>query len=118
MKIKAIILTLILVLAVSVSFVEAAYKYDAKDKRDPFTPLIDRNGSLLPEYRPAATAVTLNLEGIVWSGAGDSYAVISGMVLRSGETIGDYTIKKIERSRVILGRAGEETVLNLRGEEE
>jgi len=117
-KIKAIILTLIFVLAVSVSSGEAVFKYDAKDKRDPFTPLIDKDGNPLPDYRPASTAVTLNLEGIVWSEEGDSYAIISGTVLRSGETIGDYTVKKIERSRVILGRAGEESIINLRGEEE
>ncbi len=118
MKIKAIILTLLFVLVISVSFSEAVFKYDAKYKRDPFTPLIDKEGNLLPEYRPAATAVTLNLEGIVWSEEGDSYAIISGAVLRVGETIGDYTVKKIERSKVILGRAGEDSIINLRGEEE
>lgn len=118
MKIKTIILTLVFVLAVSISSGEAVFKYDAKDRRDPFTPLIDKDGDLLPEYRPAATAVTLNLEGIVWSKEGDSYAIISGVVLRSGETVGDYTVKKIERSSVILGRAGEESIINLRGEEE
>jgi type II secretory pathway component PulC len=117
-KIKAIILTLTFVLTASVSFSEAVFKYDAKDKRDPFTPLIDKEGNLLPEYRPAATAVTLNLEGIVWSWEGDSYAIISGAVLRTGEMIGDYTVKKIERSSVILGRAGEDSMINLRGEEE
>jgi len=117
-KIKAIILTLIFVLVISVSFSEAVFKYDAKDKRDPLTPLIDKEGNLLPEYHPATTAVTLNLEGIVWSEEGDSYAIISGAVLRVGEMIGDYTVKKIERSRVILTRAGEVFTINLRGEEE
>jgi type II secretory pathway component PulC len=117
-KIKAVILTFIFVSVISVSFSEAVFKYDAKDKRDPLTPLIDKEGNLLPEYRPASTAVTLHLEGIVWSGEGDSYAIISGTVLRAGETIGDHMVKKIERSRVILNRAGEDSVINLRGEEE
>ena len=119
MKIRTVtILALIFILAISISFGENIFKYDPKDKRDPFTPLVDRDGNLLPEYRPATTAVTLNLEGIVWSEKGESYAIISGAVLREGEMIGDYTVKKIERSRVVLSRGGEISTINLGSEEE
>ncbi len=119
MKIKAIlILTLFAVAATSFSFSEGVFKYDSKNKRDPFIPLVDKEGNLLPEFRPVTATVELNLEGIVWSDKGESYAIISGVVLRAGEMIGDYTVKKIERSRVILTRAGEVFTINLRGEEE
>lgn len=118
MKIRVVIvLALFFALAISASFAEGAFKYDPKNKRDPFTPLIDKDGNLLPEYLSAATAVTLNLEGIIWSEKGESYAIISGAVLREGEMIGDYTVKKIERSRVVLIRGAEISAINLGSEE-
>ena len=93
-------------------------KYDAKDKRDPFRPLVDRDGNILPEVRPVTANVELNLEGIVWSRSGDSYAIVGGSVVRAGDILGDYKVKNIEKTRVILDRGGEESVINLRGEEE
>lgn len=113
-----IISAFLLILTASFSFGQNVFKYDPKNKRDPFIPLVDKEGNLLPEIRPASSAVELNLEGIVWSGNGDSYAIISGLVLRAGEMIGDYTVKNVERSKVILIRAGEIFTLNLSSEEE
>ncbi len=119
MRLTAVIISAFFIIsAVSLSFGQNVFKYDPKNKRDPFTPLVDRDGNLLPEYRPTTTAVTLNLEGIVWSEKGESYAIISGAVLREGEMIGDYTVKKIERSRVVLSRGGEISTINLGSEEE
>ncbi len=114
----AVALALFLVSAIAVCFSQAAFRYDANDKRDPFIPLVDKSGNLLPEFRPAGSQIELNLEGIVFSDKGDSYALISGEVLRAGDSIGDYKVIKIERNKVVLNRAGEEFVLNLRGEEE
>ena len=94
------------------------FKYDAKNMRDPFRPLIDRDGNILPELRPVTANIELNLEGIVWSRNGDSYAIVGGSVVRAGDVLGDYKVKTIEKTRVILDRNGEESVINLRGEEE
>lgn len=94
------------------------FKYDQKNKRDPFIPLVDKDGNLLPEIRSATEVVELNLEGIVWSETGDSYAIINGAVLRAGEIIGNYKVERVERSRVILWKGGAEEVLNLGSEEE
>ena len=94
------------------------FKYDAKNMRDPFRPLIDRDGNILPELRPVTANIELNLEGIVWSRNGDSYAIVGGSVVRAGDVLGDYKVKTIEKTRVILDRGGEESVINLRGEEE
>ncbi len=115
---KITALVFVFILAIPICFGENMFKYDPKNKRDPFTPLVDKDGNLLPEYHPVTTAVTLNLEGIVWSEKGESYAIISGVVLREGEMIGDYTVKKIERSRVVLSRGGEISTINLGSEEE
>lgn len=94
------------------------FKYDMKNKRDPFRPLVDKDGNILPEVRPVSAAVQLNLEGIVWSGKGNSYAILGGSVVRAGDLLGDYKVKTIEKSRVILERGNEESVINLRSEEE
>ena len=119
MRLIAVIISAFFIIsAVSLSFGQNVFKYDPKNKRDPFIPLVDKEGNLLPEFRPVTATVELNLEGIVWSDKGESYAIISGVVLRVGEMIGDYTVKKIEHSKVILSRAGEDFTINLRGEEE
>ncbi|MDD5073123.1 MAG: hypothetical protein PHX64_01440 [Candidatus Omnitrophica bacterium] len=94
------------------------FKYDPKNKRDPFRPLVDRDGNILPEMRAVTANVELTLEGIVWSRNGDSYAIVGGSVVRAGDILGDYKVKNIEKTRVILERDGEESVINLRGEEE
>lgn len=99
-------------------FGQEAFKYDPHGKRDPFFPLVDKDGNLLPEIRPVGSAVELNLEGILWDNKGDSYAIISGTVLRVGDVLGDYKIIKIEPRRVILSRGAEEITVNLSSEEE
>jgi len=94
------------------------FRYDSKNKRDPFRPLVDRNGNILPEAKPAAANVELHLEGIVWSAKGDSYAILGGMVVRTGDFLGDYKVKAVEKTKVILDRNGEISVINLGSEEE
>jgi len=116
-KLIALFITLI-ILATTFSFGQAIFKYDPHGKRDPFIPLIDRDGNLLPEIRPAGSTVEINLEGILWDQRGESYAIISGTVLREGDYFGDYKVINIERKRVILTRAGEEITINLSEEEE
>ena len=118
MRIKALIIFLI-VIAISPALLWSEnFKYDPKNKRDPFRPLVDKDGNILPEVRPVSATVELNLEGIVWSGKGDSYAILGGSVVRAGDLLGDYKVKAIEKSRVILERGNEESVINLRSEEE
>ncbi len=118
MRIKALIISLTVIVILPALLWSENFKYDPKNKRDPFRPLVDRDGNILPEVRPATTTVELNLEGIVWSGKGDSYAILGGSVVRAGDLLGDYKVKAIEKSRVILERGNEESVINLRSEEE
>jgi len=118
-KIIAVVLFILVIISTSsFLFGQGIFKYDPHSKRDPFIPLVDREGNLLPEIRPVSGVVELNLEGILWDNEGESYAVISGIVLRVGDMFGDYKVIKIERKRVILTRAGEEVTINLSSEEE
>lgn len=118
MRIKALIIFLIIIAASPALLWSESFKYDTNNKRDPFRPLVDKDGNILPEARPVTATVELNLEGIVWSRNGDSYAIVGGSVVRAGDILGDYKVKNIEKTRVILERGGEESVINLRGEEE
>lgn len=99
-------------------FSQEPFKYDPHGKRDPFSALVDKEGNLLPEARPVDSAVELNLEGILWDGKGDSYAIINGTVLKGGDLLGDYKVIKIEEKKVILSRGEEEISINLSSEEE
>lgn len=109
---------LIVFLAVPLLFGQAVFRYDHGNKRDPFRPLVDKDGNILPEARPASALLQLNLEGIVWSKGNDSYAIISGTVVKTGDMLGDYKVINISRNQVTLNRGGEDIVLTSRSEEE
>jgi len=108
---------LIMLMTMPLLFGQAAFKYDPGNNRDPFRPLVDKEGNVLPEARPVSAVMQLNLEGIVWSSSRDSYAIISGNVVKAGDILGDYKVVKINKNQVTLNRGGEDIVLT-RGEEE
>ncbi len=107
-----------LIAATYFSFGQGVFKYDLHGKRDPFIPLVDKEGNLLPEMRPIGSLEELNLQGILWNEKGESYAIISGTVLRVGDALLDYKVIKIEQKGVVLTRAGEEVTINLHVVEE
>ncbi|MFA5094222.1 MAG: hypothetical protein WC512_03170 [Candidatus Omnitrophota bacterium] len=115
---KMILAAILVFTVVPFVFAQPVFKYNVNNKRDPFRPLVDKDGNILPEARPANSSVQLNLEGIVWSEGGDSYALISGTVLRVGDILGDYKVIKITEDEVTLNRAGEDIVLISRSQEE
>ena len=55
----------------------------------------------------------LNLTGILF-GADDSLAVINNLILRVGETIGDFTVSEIKENSVTLKKEGQAITLELR----
>lgn len=108
---------LIMLVTMPLLFGQAAFKYDPGNNRDPFRPLVDKDGNILPEARPVSAVMQLNLEGIVWSSDRDSYAIVSGNVVKAGDMLGDYKVMRINKNQVVLNRGGEDIVLT-RGEEE
>ena len=77
---------------------EFVYK---KNKRDPFLPLVTEDGKLLQAFGGVALE-DVYLEGIIWDPEGGSIAMINGMILRQGETLGDFKILKIQKDQVVL----------------
>ena len=69
--------------------------------RDPFWPLVTKDGRLIRGFG-SVSFENLYLEGIVWDPYGSSIAMISGLILREGDSIGDFEVLKIESNRVTL----------------
>ena len=65
---------------------------DAVWGRDPFSGKI---------YSAASKGVNLELKGILWDEKSPS-ALIEGEIVKEGDTIGQYTVIKINKDRVIL----------------
>ncbi len=61
------------------------------------------------------TVEDLQLTGIVYGSANDSYALISGYLVRPGDMIAGYRVDSIEKDRVKLKRVGDVFVLVLGG---
>ena len=99
------------------------FNYDPKGRRDPFIPLVNREGLLLLE--PVVKKESLHqadrelyLEGIVYEPQGGSCAVINSEIVKAGDKIGDYQVLEVQRQKVVLGKAEEVLNLELRKEDE
>lgn len=101
------------------------FNYDPKGRRDPFTPLVNREGLLFePAVRKEnivsdiAADNALSLEGIVYEEGGSSCAIINSEIVQSGDKIGDYQVLEVQKQKVILGKAEEILELELKKEDE
>jgi len=80
----------------------AVYTYDAAGKRDPFMPLVTKEGRLAFTYGAVRSLEDIRLEGIVYDPGGDSIAIINGLVLKENDTLGNIKVVKIDPDKVIL----------------
>jgi len=90
--------------------------YDAKNKRDPFIPLVTPDGRLL-KLDSEEGATGLLLEGIIYDKYGLSYAIVNGEVIKVGDKLGDYQVFKIEKNKVIFLKEGQPLEIELKREE-
>jgi hypothetical protein len=100
--------------AISFIFSGTSLSY-SQEPRDPFSPLISKNGLILIPREIDISG--LNLRGIIYSPKG-SLAIINEEVLRTGDTIGDYSILEINEREVILRKGDGNEGFTLRLEEE
>ena len=76
-------------------------------RRDPFIPLVNENGLLMPiEENKAKEGKGLSLEGIIYDANGISYCLVNGETLRVGDEIEGYQVLKVLTDRVILVKDG------------
>lgn len=110
-KITAGILTLLTIETVCVTNISA---YDEHGKKDPFVPLVTKEGRFVVNApKPEASVTDIFLEGIIFDPRGASVAIINGEVLREGETFGAVLVKKITDSFVIVAISEKEYILNV-----
>lgn len=95
---------------------QSQFKYDASGKRNPFIPLITSDGRLL-NLDTVKSETGLVLEGVIFDQSGESFALINGKVLKVGDSVDDYTVLGIDKSRVSLLKAGQLYVLETKKEE-
>ena len=99
-------------LMASSAFAETELRYDAGGRRDPFVPLSGENNTLV-----TPTSSGVKLEGIIYDPEGRSMAILNGKSYQKGETVGDATVVKILKDRVVISVGNEEKTLRLREEE-
>jgi hypothetical protein len=92
---------------------EKSFKYDAKDKRDPFIPLVSEEGVFASDAYGISGIKDVRLEGIVWDEEKGSAAIINGEIFKEGQETGTVKILKIDRDGVIFDVNGEEVTIKL-----
>jgi type II secretory pathway component PulC len=107
-----ILLLIFLLLHQSCVFAEGELfsNYDDKGRRDPFFALVDKDGRYISD---AEYSGGLKLSGILWDPQGQSSALINTQVLRIGESINGFVIKKITKNSVTISKEGKNYILRL-----
>lgn len=101
-----------LLILVGPSAAPAWGEYDAKGRRDPFVPLLTREGRRI--HPPGSDgegafsgAEGLRLEGIVFDPGEESYAILDGQLVREGEEVGGVRVLEIGPDSVTVLSDGE-----------
>ncbi len=102
----------------SILFAEEEFIYDSRNRRDPFIPLVTKEGKVLFGIESGGSISGMVLEGIVWEPRGDSFAILNEIVAREGDVIEGFKVERIERSGIILLRDNQKFIINLTVEEE
>lgn len=89
------------------------FEYDAKGRRDPFSPLV-RDGVIIGQK----LGLDINpdvpvLYGILFDPGGNSIAIVNDEEVQTGETIVGYRVAEIREDVVVLERGGELVVLRI-----
>lgn len=90
------------------------FTYDARNRRDPFLPLVV-NGRPVG-WTPKSSSMDTSkpaLYGILWDPGGASIALIDDGEYRIGETVNGYQVKEIREDAVVLENGGGPVVLTI-----
>ena len=86
--------------------------YDSHNRRDPFKPVFLNDAAAV--VQDGGESVPFFLEGIIWDPDGGAIAIINNEILKQGDKISGFKIKKIKRDEVILLKGEKEINLFLR----
>ena len=105
------ILTVLLIAGSAMA--EEDFIYNAKGKRDPFVPLVSKDGAYASDAYGISGIQDIRLEGIVWDEAQGSIAIINGEIVKEGQKIGAIEVLRVERDAVVFNIDGKATRLEL-----
>lgn len=88
------------------------YPYRMLKDRDPFASLVSERGDIL--VRDKREMGEFLLQGIIYTPP-ESKVIINNEMFSEGDSVSEYTIKKIEPYRVIFDKDGEESILKWEG---
>ncbi len=103
-------------MSASAAAVSQSWTYDAKNKRDPFTPLV-KDGRIVGKNSDGGPSAVPALGGILWDPNGHSIALINSTESKIGDTVNGYRVAEISRDEVVLTRDDERVVLRISFEE-
>ena len=89
------------------------FRYDSHGKRDPFV-----SPAQALTTGTQVSAGELRLEGVIVDPTGSSYAIVNGQIVREGDTLEGFLIKKVEANQVVFEKAGEIFEVVLRRDED
>ena len=95
---------------------DGAFKYDSKNRRDPFIPLISESGGYASDAHEASAVEDIRLEGIVWDDVKGSIAIINGEIVKEGDAMGSIKVLKINKDSVVFDVGGESIKIDLNKE--
>lgn len=83
--------------------------YAARGKRDPFVQLVTASTRRAEGLLGAETAEDVTVEGVVYDPKGGSVVIVSGTLLKEGETLGGVKVVKVKPEGVLFSIHGVES---------
>ena len=90
------------------------FVYDSQGNRDPFMPLLTKDGRPITTYSKIDSIHDVIIEGILYDPQGASIVIINDMILKQADSTNGVTVKKIEKNSVVLSFKGEDHTFKIK----
>lgn len=90
-----------------------AFEYESRGKRDPFIPLVGAEKPAAARLVDITSIEDIKLDGIALGAKGEAAAIINGELVKSGDKVGDITVRSITKTTVTLIIGGKAHELKL-----
>jgi len=88
----------------------ASFTYE-ENGRDPFVPLVSKDGKLMVTYGAINSINDVILEGILFDSEGESVVIMNDLVLKTSDQVGNIKIKEIKKNEVTISFKGKDYIL-------
>lgn len=109
-----VVISLIPISSYSHAAGEESFTYDDMGMKDPFFPLVDKDGKLTVTHGSIDSVNDIVVEGILYDDDGESVVILNGLVFKENDQVGTIRVERIEEDRVILSAKGRKYTLKLK----